>query len=348
VVGCVKGEENMIKPERLEFAAKQVVDVCLNAKKGEKAMIISDLETKHIAQAIEKRLKEVTGAVKMFIMEDFGPRSSDGVNPLKFPDEIKNTMLSSDISVYAAQGKKGELDSFRKPLLATTRQNPKLKHAHMINVTDEIMESGMCTDYKVVKEVTAKVGNIVKNASAIRVTTKLGTDIVAEFSKDIRWCPFDGNIAPGRWSNLPDGEIFTAPKDINGKLVVDGVLGDYLCKFGLLDKNPIEIVVKNGKAVEVNCSNKELLDELKSYLHKGENSDRVGEFAIGTNIGLDKLIGNLLQDEKFPGIHIAFGDPYSHETGANWSADTHVDMVIQKVNVEADGKQIIRDGKFLI
>jgi leucyl aminopeptidase (aminopeptidase T) len=45
-------------------------------------------------------------------------------------------------------------------------------------------------------------------------------------------------------------------------------------------------------------------------------SDRVGEFAIGTNIGVHDVIGNILQDEKIPGIHIAFGNPYGAHTGA--------------------------------
>ena len=54
----------------------------------------------------------------------------------------------------------------------------------------------------------------------------------------------------------------------------------------------------------------QLQDDFWDYTHTDENSDRVGEFAIGTNIGVARVIGNILQDEKFPGIHIAFGNPY--------------------------------------
>jgi hypothetical protein len=35
-----------------------------------------------------------------------------------------------------------------------------------------------------------------------------------------------------------------------------------------------------------------------------EHSERVGEFALGTNTGVTQMIGNLLQDEKVPGVHI--------------------------------------------
>ena len=55
-----------------------------------------------------------------------------------------------------------------------------------------------------------------------------------------------------------------------------------------------------------------------AYCHTDENSDRVGEFAIGTNIAIRDVIGNILQDEKIPGVHIAFGNPYAVHTGADW------------------------------
>ena len=43
--------------------------------------------------------------------------------------------------------------------------------------------------------------------------------------------------------------------------------------------------------------------------------------------GVERVIGNILQDEKFPGVHIAFGDPYGAHTGAKWKSSTHIDVV---------------------
>jgi len=68
------------------------------------------------------------------------------------------------------------------------------------------------------------------------------------------------------------------------------------------------------------------------------------------------VIGNILQDEKFPGIHIAFGDPYGNHTGAPWKSTTHIDVVGLKFNIWLGGngelengeEQIMQDGKFLI
>ncbi len=102
------------------------------------------------------------------------------------------------------------------------------------------------------------------------------------------------------------------------------------------------------------CSsyNKQLEQDFWAYTHTDENSDRVGEFAIGTNIGVSRVIGNILQDEKFPGIHIAFGNPYGEHTGAPWRSGTHIDVVGLGFNIWLESpegeEQIMRDGRFLI
>jgi aminopeptidase len=72
----------------------------------------------------------------------------------------------------------------------------------------------------------------------------------------------------------------------------------------------------------------------------------VGEFAIGTNTGLTDLIYNLLQDEKFPGIHIAFGSSLPGKTGAKWDSKAHVDGVIKNPTIHVDGETIMENGTF--
>jgi aminopeptidase len=140
---------------------------------------------------------------------------------------------------------------------------------------------------------------------------------------------------------------------VNGVFVVDGVVGDFLCaRFGILRETPLTIHVGRNRITSVECANKELEQAFWAYTHTDENSDRVGEFAIGTNIGVSRVIGNILQDEKFPGIHIAFGDPYGAHTGAPWKSTTHIDVVGLQFNIwlgdGANEEQIMSDGKFLI
>jgi leucyl aminopeptidase (aminopeptidase T) len=55
-----------------------------------------------------------------------------------------------------------------------------------------------------------------------------------------------------------------------------------------------------------------------------------------------------LQDEKFPGVHIAFGNPYGFHTGAKWYSSTHIDVVGTHFDIWVDGQQIMQKGEFLI
>jgi len=98
----------------------------------------------------------------------------------------------------------------------------------------------------------------------------------------------------------------------------------------------------------IDCKNRELQQELAKYIWESdENSDGIGEFAIGTNVGLKELIYNLLQDEKFPGVHIAAGSPNPKKTGANWDSKVHVDGIIKNPTIWVDGEMIMDRGKFL-
>jgi leucyl aminopeptidase (aminopeptidase T) len=131
--------------------------------------------------------------------------------------------------------------------------------------------------------------------------------------------------------------------------VVDGVVGDYLCeKYGDLQATPLIIEVKDNRIRKMSCDDKQLLEEFTAYTSTDENSNRVGEFAVGTNTACTHVIGNILQDEKIPGIHIAFGHPYAEHTGAKWVSKTHIDCVGRDFDIWFDGEKVMERGKFLL
>ncbi|HYZ84917.1 MAG TPA: aminopeptidase, partial [Bryobacteraceae bacterium] len=212
-----------------------------------------------------------------------------------------------------------------------------------------IMLEGMRADFDEVDRISTRVWSMASRARTIRATNPAGTEIVAEFTPDYKWLKTSGIISPHKWGNLPGGETFTTPLTVNGTFVIDGVVGDYLCeKYGDLGQTPLTVTVKDNRLVQAESENKELESEFWAYCHTDENSDRVGEFAIGTNIGVHDVIGNILQDEKIPGIHIAFGNPYGAHTGADWYSKTHIDVVGREFDIWIDGTQIMNRGEFLL
>lgn len=328
----------------IEQGVKQAVENCLRVKKGERAVIITDRQTFDIGSALKTAIEKIAGETQMFVMEDFGER------PIAFPRAIEDAIRRAEVSVYAAQGAKGELQTFRMAMLKAIEANVRLRHAHMIGITPQIMKDGMCSDYQEIQRVSRLVYEKVKNARRIRVVTEKGADFTAEFSPKLKWLVSDGDITAGHWKNLPDGEVFTSPVNVEGTVVIDGCLGDFFAeRYGSLENTPIIIEVKNGRATKesVRCDDEQLRKEFSAYLFEtDENSSRVGEFAIGTNTGLTELIYNLLQDEKFPGIHIAFGSPLPAKTGAAWDSKAHVDGVLKSPDIYVDDQKIMNRGEF--
>jgi aminopeptidase len=211
------------------------------------------------------------------------------------------------------------------------------------------MLDGMRADFNRVDALSLEVQRIASASRFIHARTAAGTDIHAELNPNYRWIKTSGIISPLKWGNLPGGEVFTTPGEVNGTFVIDGVVGDYLCaQFGDLKAAPLTIQVKGNRLTEAHSENKALEEAFWNYTHTDENSDRVGEFAIGTNIQLRDVIGNILQDEKIPGIHMAFGNPYGFHTGADWYSSTHIDVVGREFDIWADDRQIMKQGSFLL
>jgi len=326
----------------LSPGAHNAVYTCLRIQPSEKVTVITDNACREIAASIAHELATLGAPFKAFVMEDLAPR------PLtSFPQEIADDMETSDVSIFAVRAQRNELKSRMQMTDIVNRR--KMRHAHMVNINKQMMLEGMRADYNKVDAISRKAMEIVSQAKEIRATNPAGSDFTARLNPNYQWVKTSGIISRDKWGNLPGGEIFTTPGEVNGVCVVDGVVGDYLCeKYQDLARQPLTIRMKNNRITEVSSDNKELEQEFWAYTHTDENSDLVGEFAIGTNIELTHVIGQILQDEKFPGIHIAFGNPYGEHTGANWYSSTHIDVVGTHFDIYVDGRQVMEKGRFLI
>jgi aminopeptidase len=339
--GWGKRESVSFDPEYRQ-GARNAVQVCLRVQPDEKVCVITDEVTLEIAAAIVSELETTGAPYNVWVLEDWAER------PLKdLPQEIVEDLETSQVSIFAVQAQRNELRSRMQMTDVVNRR--KIRHAHMVNINRQIMLEGMRADFQKVDRLSAKVVAMVRKAQRVRAKTSAGTDLTAELNPNYRWLKTSGIITPEKWGNLPGGEIFTTPGEVNGTFVIDGVVGDYLCaKFGNLRETPLTIQMKQNRLTEAHSDNRELEDDFWKYTHTDENSDRVGEFAIGTNIDLKDVIGQILQDEKYPGVHIAFGNPYGAHTGAEWDSSTHIDVVGRKFNIWVDDQQIMQDGKFLV
>jgi leucyl aminopeptidase (aminopeptidase T) len=336
--------------DKFNLGIKNAVHTCMNVQKDDRVVVLTDLNAQKIGQALVDESSAAGAQAILFKLEDYGSRPMT-----ELPEDLFKEWIDfmPTVTFFAAGSQEGEL-KLRGALGSRTRQafielgHPIPRHGHMVNISESLIREGMTADYVEINRLTYKVLDIVKDAKIIEVTSLKGTEVTAEFNPDYNWVPCHGLYhQPGDWGNLPEGEVFTCPWDLNGKLVVD-VLGDHFSpKYGVLE-HPLTIEVENGLAQDAHCQNQSLVKEFLAYLDSAENGRRAGEFAIGTNIAVKELSGNLLQDEKIPGIHVAFGNPYPGRTGADWQSSVHVDVVPVGCTIHVDGKTIMDTGEFIL
>jgi leucyl aminopeptidase (aminopeptidase T) len=331
---------------RKQFAAgaRNAVRACLNITERDRVAVIKDRVSEEIAASIEEEIRSTGAELRSWTMEDHIKRPAR-----EFPRSIAEAVIEQrpTASYFIGTGLEGEL-AFRQPMLHLLAQELRCRHGHMIGIDAEVMQDGMAGDYEEIYRVTQQVWNVARMAETIEVATRKGTDLVATFRKDWKWIPSDGRFwEQGRWGNLPEGETFTAPLSVDGIIAAEEMGDWFTAKYGLLEE-PVLMRVKAGRLQSFETPDPRLRADIEGYMSQHPCSNRVGEFAIGTNVGLTRIVGNFLQDEKFPGVHIAFGDPYGFETGADWECPSHVDVLASHATIHVDGRKIMEDGRFLI
>ncbi len=145
---------------------------------------------------------------------------------------------------------------------------------------------------------------------------------------------------------MPDGEIFTGP-------VEESVNGWYQASFpsivqGRAVEN-IELKFQDGKVINAQAGKNEEL--LYSMLDADDRSRYLGEFAFGTNFGIDRFTGSILFDEKIGGtVHVALGAGYP-DTGSVNKSSIHWDMICDMRHdseIHVDGELFYKDGQFMV
>src|ERR1700687_312916 len=224
--------------------ARNAVNVCLRIQPSEKVTVITDDATREIAASVVHELEILGAPYRAWILEELAPR------PLTdLPREIVDDLETSQVSIFAVQAQANELRSRMEMTDVVNRR--KIRHAHMVNINHQIMLEGMRADFLKVDLISTKVVETVRSAKQVRAKTPAGTDLTADLSPDYRWIKTSGIISPDKWGNLPGGEVFTTPGEVNGTFVVDGVVGDYLCeKYPDLARQALTIHMRNNRITE--------------------------------------------------------------------------------------------------
>jgi aminopeptidase len=165
----------------------------------------------------------------------------------------------------------------------------------------------------------------------------------AELTLSIEGRTFEN--ADGRM-NMPSGEVFTGPVEDSCNGWVEFT---YPAISGGREVEGVRLEFKDGKVVKATAKKNE--DYLISQLDSDEGARYLGEFAIGTNYGIQKFTKSILFDEKIGGsFHMAVGAGYP-ETGSKNKSAIHWDFICDIRNdseIQVDGDLLYKDGEFKI
>lgn len=334
----------------IKLGAKYAVDEYLYINSSQRVVILTDRKSSRYAKAIQKAAENRTEDVNIFVMEDYctGKRR-------KFPREIMSLFDDLEqkvVSFYLAASKyqdKYELLAMDDPVaeLQDKGELKHVKHVSMWGIDRKVMQQGLCVPHKLIRDYGELIYPRLKGVKKIEIVSPGGTELELKLDpKGIMWDKED-HVEYGYWENLPLGEIFTSPIDCNGTLVVDCMIGTYEnYSFGFLKRYPVTFKIKKGKVVDISCRRvTNLTKSLDGDLKMDRAARNAGEIGFGINFGLDHLIGNMLQDEKVPGVHIGIGSA-EPDCGKKWRSGNHFDVLMLNPTVHVDNKLLINNGKY--
>jgi len=320
----------MYELELMRTAQRIVKDV-MNVREHHKVLVVTDPAKLKVANAIALVCRGIGAETVLMLMPLM---SEHGNEP---PDAVAAAMRVSDIV-------------FAPTTHAITHTRARLNAAAsgtkimiLRGVDEDMMTKGaMSVDFNELREVTARVAEVLSGTDEVQVTSPAGTSVTFSI-KGRKTFRLDGFYQEEMgFAAMPGGECPTSPVEgtTEGTIVVDYSMDS----IGRLSQ-PLVFTVKGGRVTSVEGAPHEVR-MIEMLFERDENARNIAEFSIGTNRGA-RLIGNLAEDKKLLGtVHFAIGDNKS--LGGQVESIVHLDGVLLNPTVVADGKVLVKEGKLLI
>lgn len=306
--------------------AGNVVRDCMGVQPGETVLVVTDTLRKDLGVPIYQAALDLgNDAVYM----EMKPRALHGEEP---PKVVADAMYDADVIIAIT---KASLTHTQAKIRSVAHGARIATMPFGARSTDFVMRvftvGGMTVDYTRMDDNIHRLAERLYGTREARISTEKGTDIIVEYEN--REFHEDSGIAhdPGDFTNLPAGEIYVAPVNANGVIVVDVTMG----RLGRL-KSPLTLQVKDGMVYSIKGDRAEELENILSGF--GPKAMNLAEFGIGMNPNA-RICGLLLEDEKVGGtVHFAMGSNAGF--GGDVDVNVHLDGVVDGPAIYVDGKAL--------
>ena len=269
------GSRSSENSEAMLSTARSVIRTCLQVRREEDVLVITDPDTADVGQALYEEASRETDRILLVMLP---PTQKTGKEP---PLPVSDIMRKNRVIIIATK----DSMTHTRARAAATREGARI--VSMPGIGSIAFESGgMTADYKAKQSESCGMGSVFRRKRRVSVKSEAGTDV--EFVTGDRWILEDTGICnrPGQIANLPAGKVFVLPKEgsMNGTIVIDGSWE------GRMLEGPLTLKVEDGVVVDV--SGGEIADEIISVFDvarlglrssKRDQLWNVAEFGIGLN-----------------------------------------------------------------
>jgi len=322
-------------------AARRILEGSLSLVPGETVLVLVDRARVDLVPPLAEVARLGGARCEVVVLEDVGQRPLHAL-----PAEVVEKLKRAQATILLAAFVDGE-HPMRLELLERVR-DLGLRHAHMIGVTRRAMLAGFSVDPTRVLDATRAVRMRLRPSSTLHARTSSGTDLHVKLHPAHRWAEHVGVIRPGRWENLPSGELMTAPAHVEGVFVCDASVGGAFAEGNVLSRTPLRLEIEAGAVKSFVCANGAVQRGIESFLASDRFASHVGTVVLGTNVGLLAPIGELVCDQNLPGLHISLGSTFPDATGAPATTTAQLSLTSSGGDLDLDGAPLIRAGRYMV
>jgi len=323
-------------------AARRILEGSLSIVPGERAVVIVDRERADLVPPLVEVAGLAGARCEVFVLEDLGSRPHHVL-----PAAIDTALANAQATILLVGFVEGE-QPMRFRLLERVRELG-IRHAHMVGVTRRTMLAGFSVDPTRILDATRAVRMRLRPNSTLHLRTAAGSDLKVKLNASHRWAEHVGVIRPGRWENLPSGELMTSPESVEGVFVADASAGGQAgAAAGVLTRTPIRLEIQDTTVRNVSCVDSALQRGIEQFLSLERPCSRVGTIVLGTNVGILSPVGELICDQNLPGLHISLGSTFPDITGAAPTTTHQLSLTCQGSDVDLDGAPLLRAGRYLV
>jgi len=218
-------------------------------------------------------------------------------------------------------------------------KNSITRCASMPTVERRMEKTAFKADYKKVQKYATAIEEILNKSTTAEIIFSTNDTLVIDLRN--RKAHSEGGCCQnkGDFINFPSGEACQAP--------YEGTT-DEQKEFGESKTKGILPVDYNGEIVRYQIKNNKIIniigeglkvEEMRIFFNEKESRRNIAELGIGCNPNA-VVTGNVLEDEKVAGLHIAYG--MSIHIGGKIISDTHIDICYpKKAPIEATKLSLI-------